>query len=63
MAKSKRHFEIEIEAKVRVAAFDEATARKKVERAMAANRVLGQDVAATGEVWTYAATNLADDTD
>ena len=32
MAKSKRHFEIEIEAKIRVDAFDEASARKKIEQ-------------------------------
>ena len=59
MAKSKRQFEIEIEARVRVAAFDEASARKKVEKAMAARRRLRDDVSATGDVWTYAATNLS----
>ena len=58
MAKSKRHFEIEIEAKIRVNAFDEASARKKVEKALAARRQLGTDVTATGDVWTYAATQL-----
>jgi hypothetical protein len=58
MAKSKRHFEIEIEAKIRVDAFDEASARKKVERALAARRQLGADVTATGDVWTYSATQL-----
>ena len=59
MAKSKRQFEIEIEAKVRVDAFDEASARKKIEKALADNRRLGTDVAATGTVWTYAATQVA----
>jgi hypothetical protein len=63
MAKSKRHFEIEIEAKVRVDAFDEASARKKVEKALAARRRLGDDVAATGDVWTYAATQVVLPTD
>jgi hypothetical protein len=59
MAKSKRNFEIEIEAKIRVSAFDEASARKKVEKALAARRALGTDVTATGDVWTYAATQVA----
>ncbi len=59
MPKKKREFEIEIEAKLRVSAFDEASARKKVERALAAGRPVGDDVSATGSVWTYAATNLA----
>ena len=59
MAKSKRHFEIEIEAKIRVDAFDEASARKKVEKVLAARRRLGDDVTATGDVWTYAATQVA----
>jgi hypothetical protein len=58
MAKSKRHFEIEIEAKIRVEAFDEASARKKVEKALAARRNLGADVTATGDVWTYSATQV-----
>lgn len=56
MPKQKRTYEVEIEAKVAVAAFDEESARKKVERALADGRSLGADVAATGEVWTYAAT-------
>ncbi len=59
MAKSKRQFEIEIEAKIRVEAFDEASARKKIEKALSARRQLGQDVSATGDVWTYAATQLS----
>ncbi len=60
MPKKKRQFEIEIEAKLRVNAFDEASARKKVEKALAAGRAVGDDVSATGSVWTYAATNLGD---
>ncbi len=60
MPKKKRQFEIEIEAKLRVDAFDEASARKKIEKALGAGRPLGDDVAATGTVWTYAATNLGE---
>ena len=59
MAKKKRQFEIEIEAKLRVNAFDEASARKKVEAALRARRALDDDVQATGDVWTYAATNIS----
>lgn len=55
MPKQKRTFEVEIEAKVTVQAFDEASARKKIERALRAGRSLGSDVASTGDVWTYAA--------
>ncbi|HEV2809072.1 MAG TPA: hypothetical protein VGV93_01575 [Acidimicrobiales bacterium] len=44
------------EAKVTVLAFDEESARKKVDRALAAGRNVGTDVEATGVVWTYAAT-------
>lgn len=58
MAKSKRQFEIEIEAKVVVDAFDEASARKKVEKVLATRRRLGVDVTSTGSVWTYSATQL-----
>jgi hypothetical protein len=54
MPKQKRPFEVEIEAKLTVFAFDEGSARKKVERALAAGRNLGIDVEATGAVWTYA---------
>jgi hypothetical protein len=58
MAKSKRQFEIEIEAKILVDAFDETSARKKIEKALAARRRIGDDVTATGDVWTYAATHV-----
>lgn len=53
MAKSKKPFVVELEAKVVVMAFDEASARTKVERTFARQRAIGTDVAATGHVWTY----------
>ncbi len=59
MPKQKRPFTVEIEAKLSVLAFDEASARKKVEKALTKGRQLGPDVAATAEVWTY---TVADDT-
>ena len=59
MPKQKRPFQVEIEAKVTVLAFDEASARKKVERALAAGRNVGTDVEGTGVVWTYATTPAA----
>ncbi len=40
-------------------AFDEASARKKVERALAAGRKVATDVEGTGAVWTYATTRKA----
>ncbi|MGI8792389.1 MAG: hypothetical protein ACR2H3_04335 [Acidimicrobiales bacterium] len=59
MAKSKRHFEIEIEAKIQVDAFDEASARKKIKKALGVRRPLGQDVSTTRDVWSYAVTQLS----
>jgi hypothetical protein len=59
MPKRKHQFEVEIEAKLVVDAFDEASARKKVVRALIAGRRVGDDVSSTGDVWTYAATKLA----
>lgn len=56
MPKQKRRFQLEIEAKLTVLAFDEESARKKVERALAAGRNVGTDVEGTGAVWTYVAT-------
>ena len=53
MPKQKRPFVVEIEANVTVHAFDEASARKKVEKAFASGRALGVDVIAGAEVWTY----------
>lgn len=49
----KRTFRVEVEAKLLVDAFDEASARKKVEKALGRARALDTDVRATGEVWTY----------
>jgi hypothetical protein len=54
--KRKRLFGVEIEAKLNVLAFDEESARKKVERALDAGRDVGADVESTGVVWTYATT-------
>ena len=52
MPKQKRPFVVEIEAKLTVHAFDEDSARRKVEKTFASGRVLGIDVNADG-VWTY----------
>jgi hypothetical protein len=57
MPKQKRRFQVEVEAKVTVLAFDEASARKKVERALAAGRNVATDVEGTGAVWTHATTH------
>jgi len=54
MAKKKRSFVVEIEAKLVVHAFDEDSARKKVEKAFSTGRTLGVDVDAGAGVWTYA---------
>ena len=56
MPKQKRPFEVEVETKLTVLAFDEASASKKVERALRTGRALDSDVEATGAVWTYATT-------
>ncbi len=61
MPKQKRPFQVEIEAKLTVLAFDEPSARKKVERALAAGRNVGTDVEGTGVVWTYVTTAEATD--
>ena len=53
MPKQKRPFVVEIEAKVTVNAFDEDSARKKVEKAFVSGRGLGVDVIAGAGVWTY----------
>ncbi len=60
MPKRKRPFEVEVEAKLTVLAFDEGSARKKVERALASGRKLDADVEATGSLWTYATTVRSD---
>lgn len=49
----KRKFQVEIEAKLVVEAFDEASARKKAEKAFSRDRTLDSDVRAVGDVWTY----------
>ena len=54
MPKQKRPFLVEIEAKLIVHAFDEESARKKVEKAFSSGRPLGADVDAGESVWTYA---------
>ena len=53
MPKQKRPFDVEIEAKLTVYAFDEDSARKKVEKAFSSGRALGTDVHAGEGVWTY----------
>ena len=59
MPKQKRLFEVEVEAKLTVLAFDEGSARKKVERALRIGHNLDTDVEATGAVWIYATTPRA----
>ncbi len=54
MPKQKRTFDVEIEAKLTVHAFDEDSARKKVEKAFSSGRSLGVDVDAADGVWSYA---------
>jgi hypothetical protein len=54
MPKQKRPFVVEIEAKLTVHAFDEDSARKKIEKAFTSGRPLGVDVDAGAGVWTYA---------
>ena len=53
MPKQKRPFQVGTEAKVTVFAFDEESARKKVERALAPGRNVATDVEGTGAVWTH----------
>lgn len=53
MPKMKRTFQVEIEAKLLVEAFDEASARKKVEKTFTKARSLDPDVRASGDIWTY----------
>ena len=53
MPKMKRTFQVEIEAKLLVDAFDEASARKKVEKTFTKARSLDPDVRASGDIWTY----------
>lgn len=53
MPKMKRTFQVEIEAKLLVDAFDEASARKKVEKTFSRTRLFDPDVRASGDIWTY----------
>lgn len=40
--------------------FDEASAKKKVEKLLGSRRELGADIEATGDIWTYAAALVSD---
>ena len=60
MPKQKRPFQVEVEAKLTVYAFDEDSARKKVEKAFASGRSLGADVNAGDGIWTYAVQSPVD---
>ena len=60
MPKQKRSFDVEIEAKLTVHAFDEASARKKVKKAFSSGRSLGADVDAGDGIWTYAVKSSSD---
>jgi hypothetical protein len=60
MAKTKKTFRVEIEAKIDVDAFDEASAKKKVEKLLGSRRGLAADIEATGDVWTYDAPMVND---
>jgi hypothetical protein len=60
MAKTKKTYRVEIEAKLDVEAFDEASAKKKIEKLLGSRRGIGTDVQATGDVWTYAAPLVRD---
>lgn len=60
MAKAKKTYRVEIEAKLDVEAFDEVSAKKKVEKLLGSRRGIGADVVATGDVWTYAAPLVRD---
>lgn len=60
MPKQKRPFDVEIEAKLTVHAFDEDSARKKVAKAFSSGRSLGADVDAGDGVWTYAVKSPTD---
>jgi hypothetical protein len=60
MPKIKKTYRVEIETKLDVEAFDEASAKKKIEKLLGSRKGLGADVNATGEVWTYAAPLVRD---
>lgn len=56
MPKQKRSFLVPVEAEVVVEAFDAASAKKKVERALRKVHTLEADVSSTERVWIYDAT-------
>ncbi|MDP9388665.1 MAG: hypothetical protein M3Q48_12320 [Actinomycetota bacterium] len=62
MPKRKRRFEVFIEAKLSVDAFDGESAQRKAERSLARGKRIDADVAATGEVWSYEAVPAAEPT-
>jgi hypothetical protein len=59
MPKRKRSFEVLIEAKLSVQAFDLESARRKVERALAPGRLVDTDVRSSGQVWIYDESDVA----
>lgn len=60
MPKSKRTFQVEIEATLHVDAFDESSARTKIDRVLKSHRAIGPDVRTAGEGCSYDATMLSD---
>ncbi len=60
MPKRKRRFEVFVEAKLAVDAFDGESAQRKAERSLTKGRRIDPDVAATGEVWSYDAVPVAE---
>jgi len=57
MPKQKRSFIVPIEVELTVEAFDAASAKKKVERALRKVHTLDGDVSSPDKVWIYEATN------
>lgn len=60
MAKSKKAFEVVVEAKLVVRAFDEDSARKKAEKVLQRSAPLADDVTTTGTAWVYDAVRVTD---
>lgn len=60
MPKRKRRFEVFIEAKLAIDAFDGESAQRKAERSLTKGKRIDTDVAATGEVWSYDAVPVAE---
>ncbi|MDQ3569472.1 MAG: hypothetical protein M3450_00600 [Actinomycetota bacterium] len=60
MPKMKRTFQVEIEAKLLVDAFDERSARKKIEKSFSQNRLLDADVRSSGEILAYEGSIVGD---